>query len=195
MSQTFHMTITDVFFFRDGRTVLCGPIEEGEIAIVEPGPATILVGGKPLSQITIEREGIASRSSPMERLEVRAVPTRDGTGLDKTMVENQRCTLEGPMRYAGHRDLVGIDSPPDNYIPDNMTLGPRLPEGWDGDAWVKPGGDGCFLRAWSKAFGRYATAQGSKYEETRIQLLATIEAGGNRAEITVRELPPSAPQS
>ena len=54
------------------------------------------------------------------------------------------------MRYAGHRHLLGIDSPPREYVPDDMTLGPVLPEGWDGDAWMKPAGGGYFLRAWNK---------------------------------------------
>src|SRR5437762_3152770 len=134
MNNVFHMLIRDLFVLQDGRTILCGPIEEGEVAVVMPGPATVLVDGKPVATIRIEREAIASRPTPMQRLDVRALATRDPTGLDKTTVSDRTCTLEGQMRYTGHRHLVGIDSPPEDYVADDMTLGPRLPEGWDGDA-------------------------------------------------------------
>src|SRR5206468_7899609 len=100
----------------------------------------------------------------------RAVSTRDRTGLSKEMVENKVCKLEGTMRYSGHRHLVGIDSPPSDYVPDDMTLGPRLPEEWDGDAWMKPDGTSYFLRAWNKGEARYAIASGTKYEEARTRL-------------------------
>lgn len=189
MHETFHMSIKDIFFLRDGKTVLCGPIDEGEVALVQPGPATVFVDGTPITTIQIEREGIASRPVPMQRLEVRALSTSESTGLNKELVANRKCTLEGSMRYSGHRDLVGIDSPPADYVADDMTLGPRLPEGWDGDAWMKPGGGGFFLRAWNKAQARYALAQDATYEDARNKLLVEITGGGKGVQIRVRDLP------
>jgi hypothetical protein len=188
MHEVFHMSIKEIFFLRDGRTVFAGPIEEGELAIIEPGPAVVQINGKTLATVQIEREAIASRAQPLERLEVRAVSTRDPTGLNKETVATQDCTLEGTMRYSGHRHLVGIDSPPPDFVPDDMTLGPRLPDGWDGDAWMKPGGSSYFLRAWNKAHARCATAQDAKYEDARTRLLAAIAAGGRKVEISATEL-------
>ncbi len=155
MPGKFHMLVKDIFFFRDGRTVFAGPIEEGEKAIVEPGPGTILIDGETFKTVHVEGELIPSRPSTQKRHEVRAVSTRDSTGLTQEMVETNECRLEGTMRYSGHRHLLGIDSPPSDYIPDDMTLGP-LSEGWDGDTWMRPDGSSYFLRAWNKANARYA---------------------------------------
>lgn len=82
-----------------------------------------------------------------------------------------------------HRHLVGLDSPPPEYIADPMTLGPVLPEGWDGDAWVEPRGRGYFLRAWNKGTARVAYGIGTTYEESRKRLLDDVAAGTRRAEI------------
>ena len=187
MHEMFHLSIKDVFFLRDGRTVLTGPVAEGEMAVVVPGPANILIDGRQVATVQFEREAIASRSNPMERLQVRAVSTREQTGLTKEIVASHVCLLEGPMRYAGHRDLMGIDSPPADYIADDMTLGPRLPKDWDGDAWMKPDGAGYFLRAWNKKEARCATAHAAKYEEARQLLLDEIASGGKRVEIRMTE--------
>jgi hypothetical protein len=187
VDKTFHMSIEDVFFFRDRRTVFAGRIAEGEVAIIEPGPATILIDGGKFATVQIEREVIASRALTWPRLEVRALSTREPTGLSKEMVATKKCTLEGAMRYAGHRHLLGLDSPPADYLADDMTLGPRLPEGWDGDAWVKPGGGAYFLRAWNKKEARYAVAQGGNFDEARTELLGQIAHGGKIVEIRVAD--------
>ena len=189
MPAKFHMRISDVFFFADGRTVFAGNIEEeerGAKLIMDPGPATILVDGNTFAMVNLEREVIPSRSV-IRKPEVRAFSTRDVTGLTREVTETKICTLEGTMRYAGHRHLLGIDSPPRDYIPDDMTLGPVIPEGWDGDAWMKPGGGGYFLRAWNKNAARYATAHGDKYEQAREKLLAEIAGGGKTVEIRATE--------
>ncbi len=186
MPVTFHMQIEDIFFFRDGRTVFAGPIDEGGKAILDPGPATILVDDQELATIHLEGEVIPSRSIVQQPPEVRAVSTRDATGLTKEAVATKKCRLEGTMRYSGHRDLLGIDSPPSDYVPDDMTLGPFLPAGWDGDAWMKLDGRGYFLRAWNKKGARFAIAQGSKYEETRARLLEEIAGGGKTVEIRAK---------
>lgn len=187
MPQRFQLRIKDIFFFRDGRTVLAGPIEGGEKTIIEAGPAAILVNGEKTASVVIEPEMIASRALPMERLEMRAVATRDATGLSREMVETKECKLEGTMRFSGHRNLVGIDSPPADYVPDDMTLGPRLPEGWDGDAWMKSDGAAFFLRAWNKANARYAISEAEQFEVARTKLLEEIRAGGRQVEIRIKE--------
>jgi hypothetical protein len=188
MADTFQMSIRDVFFLRDGRTVLAGPIDGGEKVIVVPGRGVILVNGVELATVQIEPEMIPSRALlPVQRVDVRVVSTLDLTGLTRDMISTKECKLEGTMRVSGHRHLVGIDSPPADYIPDDMTLGPRLPEGWDGDGWMKPAGDSYFLRAWNKGQARYAVATGTKYEEARKRLLDEIAGGGKRVEIRATE--------
>jgi hypothetical protein len=188
MSLTFQLLIKDIFYFRDGRTVLAGPIEGGENTIIKPGPGVILVNGEKLATVLIEPEMIASRALPLERLEVRAVSTRDPTGLTKEIITSKECKLEGNMKFSGHRHLLGIDSPPSHYEPDDMTLGPRLPEGWDGDAWTDPQGGGYFLRAWNKREARYAVASGAKYEDAQTRLLEEIGHGGKKVEILATEM-------
>src|SRR5437763_1247334 len=111
MPATFHMRIKDLFFLRDGRTVLVGAIEEeekGAKIIVVQGPATILLDGKEYRAIHLEGEDIPSRSVVQEPLSFRAVSTPDQTGLTKEDVETRDCRLEGTMRYSGHRHLLGI---------------------------------------------------------------------------------------
>jgi hypothetical protein len=82
-----------------------------------------------------------------------------------------------------HRHLIGIDSPPADYVADPMTQGPILPEGWDGDAWLDPSGNGYYLRAWNKQSGRVAYGSGQTYELTRRALLADVAQGRLRVEI------------
>ena len=92
------------------------------------------------------------------------------------------------MRYQGHRHLIGIDSPPADYVADDMTVGPVLPEGWDGDAWMNPSGGGHFLRAWNKQTGRFAIGAGTKYEDARQHLLDDVRRGSRRVVVTVAEV-------
>ena len=87
----------------------------------------------------------------------------------------------------GHRDLVGIESPPHDFVPDRMTLGPRLPEGWDGDAWTAPDESCYFLRAWNKATASFAIGRGSRYEDARALLLDEIAKGGRPVSVRVQE--------
>jgi len=86
-----------------------------------------------------------------------------------------------------HRQLIGVDSPPDDYTEDRMTDGPRLPEGWTGDAWTRQDANGSsyWLRAWNKTTGQYAVARADKYEAARLVLQKKISQGGTgKAEIT-----------
>lgn len=84
-----------------------------------------------------------------------------------------------------HRHLIGLESPPDDYVPDPMTQGPVLPEGWDGDAWVDPNPrrTGYFLRAWNARTNRVAYARGTNYESARRALLAEVSEGTLRVEV------------
>ncbi len=85
------------------------------------------------------------------------------------------------------RHLIGIESPPDEFIEDYMTRGPKLPPGWDGDAWIHPSERRCFLRAWNKQTGRTAIGRGVTYEEARKRLLEDVEKGTARVVIQVHE--------
>jgi hypothetical protein len=187
MEDRFRMRIKDMFSFSDGRTVLIGSLEGGENVIIRPGPCDVYLGDRKVQTIQIEPEMIPQRSNPLEFHSMRAVSTLDKISITKDLVASKICRLEGPMAVYGHRHLLGIDSPPDDYVPDDMTLGPRLPEGWDGDAWTQPGGGGHFLRAWHKPTGRYAIGTGSKYEEARQRLLEDIKSGSRRALVNVTE--------
>ena len=91
-----------------------------------------------------------------------------------------------------HRHLVGLDSPPSEYLPDPMTLGPVLPEGWDGDAWISPRGDGYFLRAWNKGSGRIALSRSDTYQGARKSLIADIVDGTMKVTVSVQEAAPPA---
>jgi hypothetical protein len=85
-----------------------------------------------------------------------------------------------------HRHLIGLDSPPPEYVADPMTQGPVLPEGWDGDAWVDPTGPGCYLRAWNKESGRVAYGRGGLYEEARRALLQEVARGSRRVRVSTQ---------
>lgn len=66
---------------------------------------------------------------------------------------------------------------PLDYKPDPMTLGPRLPFGWQGDAWVQPcwiRSESYLLRAWSAA-GDVIVARGFLYADARRRLLEQID--------------------
>ena len=78
------------------------------------------------------------------------------------------------------RHLIAIPSPPDDHESDNMTLGPVLPAGWEGDSWNKEdtSGNSYWLRAWNKSTGRFSIAQADKYESARQMLLDDIDGGG-----------------
>jgi hypothetical protein len=92
-----------------------------------------------------------------------------------------------------HRDLIGIESPPLDHKPDNLTLGPALPPGWDGDSWMReaPNASSYWLRAWNKNTGQYAIAQAADYEDARRSLLERIRLGGSgRVDVKVVEAKP-----
>lgn len=183
----FSMLIRDVFHFADGRTVFAGELQEGEALLLCAGPAQLFDRGRLIAEFEIEPEMLPSRSDIWERQSIRAVSTNASIKLLSGDIDGGTLVLKGRMRMTGHRDLVGIDSPPDDFVADTMTLGPRLPRGWDGDAWTSPDESHYFLRAWNKATARYAIATGDRYDEARKTLLGEIAAGGKPVIISARE--------
>lgn len=179
------MRVRDLFRFDDGRTVLCGEVEDGGVVLIRPGPCDVLVDGERVATVAIHPEMILCRPTIPERDGLRSIATRDETSLSREIVRDRTCHVEGPMRYRGHRHLIGIESPPRKYVPDTITYGPALPEGWDGDAWIQPGGGGYFLRAWNKAEARFAIGTGTGYAAAREQLLSEIARGGRTVQIPV----------
>jgi hypothetical protein len=187
MSDRFHMKVSDLFRLQDGRTVLTGQVEEGIDALLQPGPCDVLVDGSRVTTIEIHPEMVHSHATIPEGVADRAISTRDDTRLTQELVRTKDCRLEGMVRYRGHRHLIGVDSPPKNFVPDSLTYGPVLPEGWDGDAWQGRDNTGYFLRAWNKRTGRYAIGAAPEYEEARKHLLDEIRSGGQPVKIVARE--------
>lgn len=73
-----------------------------------------------------------------------------------------------------YRHLLGLESPPSDYVPDPMTQGPVLPEGWDGDAWVSLQPDGYFLRAWNPEKSLVAYGRGKTYKSASESLMEEV---------------------
>ena len=193
------MQLTDLFRFRDGRTVFCGEVE-GAAGYLPHSLAEIVVDGE-------------TRSVPF-RIEGEMIPgpsTGAGSGLRAVSTGELRCLLADSLkrgrwelrlypaggRPAGphavdpdadrraqmHRHLLGLKSPDRDFLPDPMTQGPVLPEGWDGDAWCGPPGKGYFLRAWNADDQRVAYGSGLTYESARTALLEEVRAGGRRVHV------------
>jgi hypothetical protein len=173
------MAVVDIFRFGDGRTVFVGKIDEGDDAIVLPGKGDLIIGERKI-EVELQSEMIDNSERRSDGL--RAVATTDPLSIPKNVTPS-KLVLKGKMRMRGHRDLIGIESPPREFVPDRMTLGPRLPDGWDGDAWTSPDEARFFLRAWNKAIARYAIGTGGRYEEARANLLDELNKGGRRVEI------------
>jgi hypothetical protein len=140
-----------------------------------------------VTTVEIHPELPLSRLPISERSADRAVGTRDDTKLTRELVLSHDCRLEGNARYRGHRHLLGIDSPPKDFVPNGMTGSPVLPEGWDGDAWEGRHSKGVFLRAWNKRLGRYAIGAGEKYEDAERTLFEEIRSGGRAVRIEALE--------
>jgi hypothetical protein len=90
-----------------------------------------------------------------------------------------------------HRHLIGLDSPPRHYVAEPTTLSGILPEDWDGDAWVAPGGSGYFLRAWNKGEGLIAYGEGPRYEIARERLLQGVTSASSRVKVVNHEGQPA----
>lgn len=86
-----------------------------------------------------------------------------------------------------HRHLLGLTSPPADYLADRTAMPLDLPEDWDGDAWVKANGQAYFLRAWCPPTGRVAYGEGGKFREARQALLAEVAEGNRRVKVVIQE--------
>jgi uncharacterized protein YodC (DUF2158 family) len=86
------------------------------------------------------------------------------------------------MEDAGvHRHLIGVESPPEGYVLDNMIIGPNFPRDWEVETWVLRGSDGPYwLRAWNKGTGRSAIATSRTYMEAADNLREHVSEGGSR---------------
>ena len=186
-SDPYTMRIQDIFKFKDGRVVFVGEVD-GDPRYIHPGPCEIRVDGVPCGRIRVEGEMLASHGPGHPGGLMRSVSTLSTRIVDREWIALGRWelkSLSNPRGATMHRHLLGVDSPPPEYIADPMTLGPVLPEGWDGDAWVEPRGRGYFLRAWNKGTARVAYGAGRTYEESRKHLLDEVAEGSRRAEIDV----------
>ena len=186
-ARKFLMRVQESFQLGDGRRVLAGQVEGGELVLILSGQCDVLIYGRKKATITIEPEMLFTPGDVWTRRDFRAVATRDKIDVEDAEIKSGLVTLEGSMSIHGHRDLIGIESPPLDFFPDPMTLGPRLPDGWDGDAWVAPNEAGYFLRAWNKSTAHYAIARASKYEEARDRLLDEIRHHPRRVTIQMTE--------
>jgi hypothetical protein len=205
------MRLEDVFHFQDGRTVFLGSID-GTDRRIPQCLVEIWVDGKQRSApFMIEGEMLAGgRGGPGSNMS-RAVSTGELKCLDREVLSrgvwelrpsrsdskaikelnsrdspgNGAFIQDSERRENMHRHLIGLKDPPVEYVPDPMTQGPVLPEGWDGDAWVDPNPrrPGYFLRAWNKSTGRVADAQDSTYESARRALLAEVSEGTRKVEV------------
>lgn len=185
LSTPFLMRIRDVFRFKDGRTVLVGEVE-GEDNLIPTDLCELAVDGEVRGRFRIEGEMIECGAGADGPGRLRSISTRRLGGLESSDLGEREWSIRpGPRREQRmHRHLIGVDSPPPDYVADPLTLGPVLPEGWDGDAWVEPGGRGYFLRAWHKPTARVAYGRGPTYEAARRVLLDDVRSGARRAEVT-----------
>jgi hypothetical protein len=209
------MKVERVFRFKDGRLVLAGTVEgcpslipqclvelrvdgarrsapfriEGEF--LHGGPRRS-AGGALRAVSTGELKCLERGALPEGRWELRSCPSKAEAiqGLESRRDLGSPPGAKWPEQESTgsmtmHRHLIGLESPPDDYVPDPMTQGPVLPEGWDGDAWVDPNPrrTGYYLRAWNAHTNRVAYARGTAYESTRRALLAEVAEGTRKVEI------------
>ncbi len=187
MDTTFEMRIEDIFRLEDDQIVLVGPVV-GETKYIRPGRYELHLDDQLHAILRIEGEMAASHEAGPWR----SVSTRDTKYLDQSAVRHGKWTLKtlSKKHLRGiemHRHLVGIESPPCDFVPDPMTLGPALPENWDGDAWISSDDRNYFLRAWNKDSGRIAYGSGESYDNARRSLLDNITNGTARAVVSVKE--------
>ena len=190
--------VNHLFHFQDGRTVLTGVFDRDPEKMVRLGRFGFWIDGECVGIIVIEGEAIVSgRNTEARRRRIRSLSTTEPIRFNWSDLAGKHLALK-PITNSSkgnplmHRHLLGIESPPSDYVPDSMTLGPVLPEGWDGDSWEKAGGGrGYFLRAWNKGSGRIAIGQADTYEEARRRLMGDISAGTRSVSISLQQAQPA----
>jgi len=186
MGGSCTIQVEDIFHFKDGRTVFVGSVENGP-KFFKRGRYGVWLDGEWRGSIDLEGEMLNGGSKVGRSGPLRSVSTTDKFRLDRESIANRSLVLKPTppseaRRSHVHRHLIGLKSPPPEYVADPMTLGPVLPEGWDGDAWENVGrSGGSFLRAWNKATGRVAYGDANSYEEARRLLLLKVSSGGDTA--------------
>ncbi len=161
------MVVDKIFKFTDGRTVFVGTARDGEQVILRSGRYRLFHRGQLVREFDGEPEMLVDRGSVWEKVSQRTISTSAAMNCDfkPEEVAIGAYSLKGPFVMASHRHLVGIESPADDFVPDNMTLGPRLPEGWDGDAWTSADETRYFLRAWNKRKASFAIGTGDRFDD------------------------------
>jgi hypothetical protein len=193
MKLDYQFLVRDIFRFGDGRTVFLGNADDGP-GYIARGPFEILIDGEIRGGFPIEGEMIAHTPASRGATAARAFSSTEVQCVDREFLKGHEVVLRpaDPAKVTGafvmHRHLLGLDSPPPEYVPDPMTQGPVLPEGWDGDAWVDPKGRGYYLRAWNKQSSRVAYGKGPSYEDARLSLRNDVADGTRTVEISSREV-------
>lgn len=90
---SFRMKIVDVFHFRDGRTVLIGPVE-GQQNFLPSCTCELLVNGQLRQVVAVEGEMI---SDPCNELGYRSVSSMDKLTLEPHEIAGQECVLKALM--------------------------------------------------------------------------------------------------
>jgi uncharacterized protein YodC (DUF2158 family) len=130
-------------------------------------------GGPPM---TITETGVPVAGGQADDTGVRCRWFYAGQSGDEVFPE--RCLI---MADAGvHRHLIGIESPPDGFVLDHMTIGPSFPSDWEVETWIRAGSAvGYWLRAWNKSTARYAIAKANTYSEAADNLRDDVSRGGS----------------
>ncbi len=188
MGNSYAMTLRDVFQFRDGRTVLVGEVE-GHDGYIPRSRFEVRLHDDLCGLLDVEGEMISHRLVVQGGTRLRSLSNTTTFALNREFLIKGPLILKSTEKLGGresqmHRHLLGVDSPPSDLLADPMTQGPVLPEGWDGDAWERPGGGDDFLRAWNKECGLVAYGRGSTYEEARRCLLDNLRDGSRRVVIS-----------
>lgn len=89
-TTNFRMRIRQTFCFRDGRTVLVGPVEGQEIPL-RSCACELLVNGQVRQIIMVEGEMMPE---PRHELGYRSVASRDKLSISPQEVETQECFLQ-----------------------------------------------------------------------------------------------------
>jgi hypothetical protein len=192
MTPEYQLLVQDIFRFRDGRAVFAGVVE-GDPGYISRGPFEVLIDGEVRCGFEVEAEMLSDRVTKPGEVRLRSVSSTEVKCVDREFLKDHDFVLRPadpstmPRGFVMHRHLLGVDSPPSQYVADPMTQGPILPEGWDGDAWIDPARPGYFLRAWHKQEGRVAYGRGITYEAARRALLEDVVKGVREVTISVRE--------